>query len=96
MQGEQGACHKKKKKKKNPPHYMLNVLLYSKLPSSFQNRFLSLSLCQSTCETALVEKRVDEDERAGASAASVAETVLGVILCLLAVAAVALGVKYYK
>ncbi len=33
---------------------------------------------------------------AGAAAAGVAEAVLGVVLCLLAVAAVALGIKYYK
>ncbi len=57
---------------------------------------MSMELCKSTCESPLVEKEVSADERAGASAASVAETILGVVLCLLAIAAIALAVKYYK
>jgi hypothetical protein len=57
---------------------------------------MSLSECSSTCETTEVEQEVAEDERKGASAASIAEIALGIVLFLLAAAAVALGFKYYK
>ena len=63
---------------------------------SFQNRFLTLDACSAACESPLVEKEILEDENSGSSAATVAETVLGVVLCLLAVVAVGLGIKYYK
>jgi len=43
-----------------------------------------------------VEAEVTADEQRGSSAASIAEIALAIVLCLLAAAAIALAVKYYR
>lgn len=61
-----------------------------------RNRFRSKTECEETCGTPSVEEKIEEAERSGSTAFTVAEGVLGVVLAVLLGVAGFFLFKYYK